>query len=83
MGNLACTLVELDELPEAKGFDVQVLDWRKVHLGPKHRLTILAMENLADTLTRLGEIGAADRLMAQVEELQSTTESSCTAGTDT
>jgi hypothetical protein len=69
MGNLACTLHQLDELFEAKGLGVQVLDWRKAHLGPGHRL----MEDLAYTLRKLGEVREAEELFSQVEELRGAT----------
>jgi hypothetical protein len=76
MGNLACTLHQLDELFEAKGLGVQVLDWRKAHLGPGHRL----MEDLAYTLRKLGEVREAEELFSQVEELRGATECSSTDG---
>jgi hypothetical protein len=80
MGNLAGTLKRSGELSEAKGLEVQVLDWRRVHLGPSHWLTIVAMENLACTLERLSEATEAEKLFAQVEELRGATERSSTDG---
>jgi hypothetical protein len=76
MANLAATCFELDELSQARRLEVEVLDWRKVHLGLKHPETILVMHNLAYTFRKLGEINKAEELLAQVKELRDATECS-------
>jgi hypothetical protein len=53
MSSLAVTLHGLGELDEARRLQVQVLKWRKEHLGPKHKYTIRAVENLACTFEKV------------------------------
>jgi hypothetical protein len=46
------------------------VQWRKTYFGSKHQLTVLAMENLAFTLEKLGEVTETEKLFSQVDELK-------------
>jgi hypothetical protein len=83
MDNLAATLLHLDQLSEAKGLEVQVLDWCKVYLEPEHPNTSLAIENLAYTLMKVGEFNEAGELFIQLKELHGATNASASPNTST
>jgi hypothetical protein len=72
---MALTLYDQSDLARARSMQEQVLDRRLKVLGTQHPDTLVAMNNLAATLSTLGEIAAAQALLQRAgrEPQQATT----------
>jgi len=68
MGNLALTYSNQGRWKEAEELDVQVMEMRKMIMGPEHPDTLTSMHSLASTYRNQGRWKEAEELDVQVME---------------
>lgn len=72
MSNLSSTYINQGRWEEAEELVLQILDYRKRALGPKHPLTLTSMANLALIFKGQGRLQEAEDLEMQVAEISRT-----------